>query len=246
MTTATTGRSARLNWGDGATALAAVGVGAFGAFAYYGDTILRPFAHTFGIWIFLVAVVSARQSLLRGALRGAGALLISVVAFFYGKQIYYDILYPGPGFPYRVQPIDLLFWGLPGMLGGAVLGVIASRIGRPGWIPAGASALLMGLLLADAYRWYSTWTEDLPMAAAFVGVIAIAALGAPDLAADRLHRGTSGSRDRRRLPPGVRAGLGATPVPALSRFTRRPRRAIALWSERGHPAQLPLRCTATP
>ena len=114
MTTATTGRSARLNWGDGATALAAIGVGAFGAFSYYGDTILRPFAHTFGIWIFLVAVVSARQSLLRGALRGAGALLISVVAFFYGKQIYYDILYPGPGFPYRVQPIELLFWGLLG------------------------------------------------------------------------------------------------------------------------------------
>ena len=177
MTTATTGRSARLNWGDGAAALAAIGVGAFGAFSYYGDTVLRPFAHTFGIWIFLVAVVSARQSLLRGALRGAGALLISVVAFFYGKQIYYDILYPGPGFPYRVQPIELLFWGLLGMLGGAVLGVIASRIGRPGWIPAGASALLMGLLLADAYRWYDTWTEDLPMAAAFVGVIAIAALG---------------------------------------------------------------------
>ena len=100
MTTSTTAvRRARLTWGDGATALAAVGVGAFGAFAYYGDTILRPFAHTFGIWLFLVAVVSARQTLLRGALRGGGALLLGVVAFFYGKQIYYDILYPGPGFP---------------------------------------------------------------------------------------------------------------------------------------------------
>ena len=114
---------------------------------------------------------------LRGALRGGGALLLGVVAFFYGKQIYYDILYPGPGFPYRVQPIELLFWGALGALGGAVLGVIASRIGRPGWVPAAASALLMGLLLADAYRWYSTWDEDLPIGAAIVGVIVLALLG---------------------------------------------------------------------
>ena len=128
MNTETTGvRRAGLTWGDGAAVLAAVGVGAFGAFAYYGDTILRPFAHAFAIWIFLVAVVSARQTLLRGAIRGGGALLISVVAFFYGKQIYYDILYPGPGFPYRVQPVELFFWGLLGLLGGAVLGVIASQ-----------------------------------------------------------------------------------------------------------------------
>jgi len=178
MTTSTTGRRrVRLTWGDGVAALAAVAAGAFGAFAYYGDTILRPFAHTLGIWILLVAVVSARQTLLRGAIRGGGAVLISVVAFFYGKQLYYDILYPGPGFPYRVQPIELLFWGALGVLGGAVLGLIASRIGRPGWVPAAASALLMGLLLADAYRWYATWDEDLPMGAAIVGVIVIALLG---------------------------------------------------------------------
>ena len=127
--------------------------------------------------IFLVAVVSARQTLLRGTLRGGGALLLSVVSFFYSKQIYYDILYPGPGFPYRVQPIELLFWGVLGLLGGAILGVIASRIGQPGWLSAAASALLMGLLLTDAYHWYSTWQEGLPMAAAFVGVIVVAALG---------------------------------------------------------------------
>ena len=178
MTTAPTGlRRVRFNWGDGATALAAVGVGAFGAFSYYGDTILRPFAHTFGIWILLVAVVSARQTPLRGALHGGVALLIGAFAFFYAKQIYYDILYPGPGFPYRVHPIELFFWGVLGLVGGAVLGVIASRIGQPGWLAAAASALLMGLLLADAYHWYSTWSQDLPMAAAIAGVIVIAALG---------------------------------------------------------------------
>ncbi len=176
-TTPTTRRRAHLTWGDGAAALAAVAVGACGAFAYYGDTILRPFAHTFGIWILLVAVVSARQTPLRGALRGGGALLVSVVSFFYGKQIYYDILYPGPGFPYRVQPIELLFWGALGLLGGAILGVIASRIGQPGWSGAAAAALLMGLLLADAYQWYDTWDEALPMSFALVGTVVIAVLG---------------------------------------------------------------------
>lgn len=98
-----THRRTALTWGDGCTALTAVIVGVFGAFSYYGDTVLRPFAHTFGIWILLVSVVSARQSVLCGAIRGGLALLTSVVSFFYGKQIYYDILYPGPGFPYRVR-----------------------------------------------------------------------------------------------------------------------------------------------
>jgi hypothetical protein len=35
----------------------------------------------------------------------------------------------------------------------------------------------MGLLLADAYHWYSTWQEDLPMALALAGVVVIAVLG---------------------------------------------------------------------
>lgn len=172
-----THRRMALTWGDGGTALAAVAVGVFGAICYYGDTILRPFAHTFGIWILLVAVVSARQTLLRGAIRGGVALLISVVSFFYGKQIYYDMLYPGPGFPYRVQPAELLFWGGLGLVGGAVLGIVASRIGPPGWAPAAAGALLMGLLLADAYHWYHTWDQDLPMAFALAGIVVIGALG---------------------------------------------------------------------
>lgn len=176
-TTSTTRRRIPLTWGDGVTAVAAVVVGVFGAFSYYGDTILRPFAHTFAIWILLVAVVSARQLLLRGALRGAGALSLSVVSFFYGKQIYYDILYPGPGFPYRVQPTELLFWGVLGLVGGAVLGLIASRIGPPGWLPAAAASLLMGLLLADAYHWYDSRGQDLPMAFALVGTVVIGALG---------------------------------------------------------------------
>ena len=55
--------------------------------------------------------------------------------------------------------------------------MIASRIGRPGWVAAAASPMLMGLLLADAYRWHSAWDEDLPMGAAIAGVIVLAAMG---------------------------------------------------------------------
>ena len=166
-----------LNWSDGIAALAAVVVGAFGAFSYYGDTVLRPFAHTFGIWLYLVVAVSARQPPLRGALRGGGALALSVVAFFYGKQIYYDILYPGPGFPYRVHPTELIFWVVLGLLGGGALGLIASRVGSPGWLSAAAAALLMGLVLTDAYQWYRTWGEGLSLAVALIAAAAIAVLG---------------------------------------------------------------------
>lgn len=76
-----------------------------------------------------------------------------------------------------MPPVELLFWGVLGLLGGAVLGLIATPIGRPGWWSAAASALVMGLLLADAYLWNADYGDDLPMAFALGGVGVITALG---------------------------------------------------------------------
>jgi hypothetical protein len=41
-------------------ALGGLATGGFAAWAYYGETF-RELAHTFGLWILLVALVSARR-----------------------------------------------------------------------------------------------------------------------------------------------------------------------------------------
>jgi hypothetical protein len=64
-------------------------------------------------------VVSARQTILRGA----GAPLLGVLAFFAGRQIGYHMLAPPPRFPPRVHAVDLAFWCLVGFIAGVFLGV---------------------------------------------------------------------------------------------------------------------------
>ena len=97
----------------------------------FDEHTVRPPAHADGLWILLVVVVSAPHTMIRGILRGAGALLLGVLAFFAGRRIGYHMLAPAPGFPPRVHAVDLAFWCLVGFVAGVFLGVIAC------WISAG-------------------------------------------------------------------------------------------------------------
>lgn len=153
-------------------------VGLLGAICYYSD-VWRPLAHTYAIWMLLVVLISARQPSLRGAIRGGGGLLISVVAFFYGKQLIYDILYPGPGRPYRVSFEELALWGLLGLVGGAALGWMASYIGRAGWLPAAVSATCIALPAMEAYQ-RSTEYSDVGLVVVVAALTAVAVLGLGD------------------------------------------------------------------
>ena len=123
-------RGVQLNRGEAMTAVLGLAVGAFVGVAF-DEHPVRPPAHADGLWILLVVVVSARQTMLRGILRGAGALLLGVLAFFAGRRIGYHMLAPAPGFPPRVHAVDLAFWCLVGFVAGVFLGVIAC------WISAG-------------------------------------------------------------------------------------------------------------
>ena len=72
-------RGVQLNRGEAMTAVLGLAVGAFVGVAFDEHTV-RPPAHTDGLWILLVVVVSARHTMIRGILRGAGALLLGVLA----------------------------------------------------------------------------------------------------------------------------------------------------------------------
>lgn len=167
----------RLTRSDILAAVASVLVGALGAVFYYSDTF-RPLAHTYAIWVLLVVLISARQPPLRGALRGGGGLLISVIAFFYGKQLVYDILYPGPGRPYRVSLDELALWGLLGLVGGTALGWMASSIGRSGWLPAAVSAIAIALPAVEAYQRSTEYSDAKPVYfVALLGAVAVLSIG---------------------------------------------------------------------
>lgn len=188
----------RLTRADIFAVLASMLVGGFGAACYYSDA-LRPLAHTYAIWVLLVVLISARQSPLRGAIRGGCGLLVSVFAFFYGKQLIYDLLYPGPGFPYRVSIDELALWGSLGLVGGAVLGWLSSSIGRPGWLPAAVSAIAVALPAVEVYQRSTEYSDVGP-------VLVVAALGA-------LAVLSSGERSGRQL---LRTAYMAVPAVALS------------------------------
>ena len=113
----------QLNRGEAMTAVLGLAVGAFVGVAFDEHTV-RPPAHADGLWILLVVVVSAPHTMIRGILRGAGALPLGVLAFFAGRQIRL-MLAPAWGFPPRVHAVDLAFWCLVGFIAGVFLGVIA-------------------------------------------------------------------------------------------------------------------------
>jgi len=81
--------------------------GGVAAWAYY-DELLRPPAHTFGLWITLVALLAARQQLRPAVVRGCLALIGAVLAFYVGKKVMYGIEYPG--MPYSLNGTQVMTW----------------------------------------------------------------------------------------------------------------------------------------
>jgi hypothetical protein len=142
--------------------------GGFAAWAYYGDTV-RPLAHTFGLWIAVLALLSARHLAREAVLQSVLALATAVVTFYVGKDVMYGIEYPGA--PYSVNLQQLVQWLVLAVVAGSLLGWAFHRIGRPGRAGALATAAAVGLLAADAYRRSSNYPED---GAVLVGFAALA------------------------------------------------------------------------
>ena len=146
--------------------------GGFAAWAYYGDTF-QPLAHTFGLWIALVALLSARRPVRDAVARSVLALAAAVMAFYVGKKVMYGIEYPGGAYP--LDRTEIVQWLVLSVVAGSLLGWAFHRIGRPGRAGALATAAAVGLLAADAYRRSSTYHSDAVVVVGFT-VLAIAAV----------------------------------------------------------------------
>jgi Family of unknown function (DUF6518) len=150
--------------------LAGALTGFIGAYCYY-DGLLRPLAHTFGIWILLVTIVSAHQSAARAVANSIVTLLAAVITFNLGKKIIYDVRYPDTTYAISVDALGM--WCVLAIVAGIVLGAAFHRAGQNNWRGAGATAAAIGLLIADAARRGITYPDQ----AQVVGLFAILAIG---------------------------------------------------------------------
>lgn len=187
LTPRTLPRPGRLLPGLAAAAAGGLLTGGFGAWAYYDDTF-RPLAHSFGIWITLVVLLSARRSWTGAALRAGTGLGTAVLAFYVGKEVMYGIEYPG--MPYALNRAELVEWLGLAVVAGALLGWVFSHVGRAdraGDVAAGAA---LGLLLGDAFR--RGWNYDADRAVLLIGVLVCGALVLAVAVGGRDRRGRLG------------------------------------------------------
>lgn len=121
--------------------------GAVGAYCYY-DPLLRPLSHTFGLWLAVVILVTARRPWRLAVLNAAAALEAAVIAFYVGKKVMYAIRYPGQ--PYSINGPQVFLWVLLALIAGIGLGLVLHQLGGVGRGAVAAAAVAAGLLVADA------------------------------------------------------------------------------------------------
>ncbi|WP_157440246.1 hypothetical protein [Actinokineospora inagensis] len=130
--------------------------GAVGA-AAASMAVVRPLAHTVGLWVLLVALLCARTTRVVALTRAVIALVGAVITF-----------YGVPGF--HLGTGKLALWLLLAVAAGLVLGEAFRHIPYPL-----ATASAAGLLIADAARRGLHYPHQVPVLATFL-LVTLAAL----------------------------------------------------------------------
>jgi len=142
-------------------------------YAYYNDP-WRPLAHTLGVWAVLASAVGFRRAPAPAIGASIASLAAAVVTYYVGLKVGHDIRWGGSGSVMWIDWDDIRLWLLLAVPAGVVFGLLGFFAPRSDWKGAGATAVVLGLLLGDAYRRFANWGGiDVAVAVDVLAAIAV-------------------------------------------------------------------------
>lgn len=125
--------------------------GIIDAYCYQADALLRPVAHSLGLWIF-GAVMVAYNRKRDEAVASSVLFLMTAVGVYYALRatIYNN---------YTIDAPDLAMWSVAAVAMGVVLAVMATSACQEGKKAALAAALIVSLLLCDGLERLTTYNK---------------------------------------------------------------------------------------
>jgi len=153
--------------------------GIFGAYCYHqvgtSPLSLNSLAHSVGLWVFLAFVVSLGLPSSAAAGLSAINLVVSVASYYGARAVLIN--------PYNeaFDGFNVVLWSGCALVGGAVIGLLATASRNPKWLGALATTLVVGMLLGDALIRVRNWGPDLASATDVVLAVAVAAVSVRSL-----------------------------------------------------------------
>jgi hypothetical protein len=147
-------------------------VAAVVVYAYYNGP-WRPLAHTLGIWAVAASAVGFRRPPAVAIGASVAFLAAGVVTFYVGLKVGHDIRWAGTDSAMSIHWHSIQLWLVLAALAGIVFGLLGSFAARRDWKGAAATAAVMGLLVADAYRRFSTWGLDVAVIVDVLAALAV-------------------------------------------------------------------------
>lgn len=146
-------------------------------YAYYNDP-WRPLAHALGIWAVLATAVAFRRPLRQAVGAAVSFLAAAVVSFYVGLKVGHDIRWADSGSVMGVNWEQIQLWLVLAVAAGAVFGLLGAVAAWQDWRGAAATAVLLGLLLGDAWRRGTTYRLDVAVAVDLLAAVVVFVIAA--------------------------------------------------------------------
>jgi hypothetical protein len=149
------------------------------AYAYYHDP-WRPLAHILAPWAVLATAVAYRRRWALAVGASITSLAVAVVTFYVGLKIAHDIRWADTGSSMDVNWSGVQLWLVFACFTGGVFGLLGAVAPRREWRGATATAVLLGLIVGEAYRRFSGLGPDLVFALDVFLAVAVFAVATRD------------------------------------------------------------------